>query len=201
MHNKIDANVVILAGGKSSRMGIKEDKALLKIAGFHLIEKISGELRPYFHEIIISAGAESLQNYAFLPYRKAIDHQVGQGPLMGILSGLRVSGRAINFVIACDIPEIDFPFIREMAEFTGDYDIVVPFTGNEKYEPLFAFYHKGLIPKIEELLSGGTRKIIELFSHCRVKYVPMDGKDWYYNLNTPDDYEQYLNRYKKKNTL
>ena len=197
MHNKIDANAIILAGGKSSRMGMGEDKALLKIAGFRIIEKVCCELQPYFHEIIISTCAETLKNYAFLPYHKAVDHQMNQGPLMGILSGLQISSHSVNFVIACDIPEIDFSFLRKMANFTYDYDIVVPFSDNEKYEPLFAFYHKGLIPKIEGLLNAGIRKIIELFSLCRVKYIPMDGEGWYYNLNTPDDYKQYLNRIKR----
>lgn len=198
MQPKIDANAVILAGGKSSRMGMKEDKALLKVSGLHLIEKIARELRPYFHEIIISTNAETIHNYAFLPYRTAVDRQLNQGPLMGILSGLRVSGSAVNFVIACDIPEIDLPFIREMADFTRDYDIVVPVTGNEKYEPLFAFYNRCIIPKIEELLNRGVRKIIELFALCRVKYIPMDGKNWYYNLNTLTDYKRYLNKIEGK---
>lgn len=194
----ISANAVILAGGKSSRMGMKEDKALLKVSGLHLIEKIARELGPYFHEIIISTNAETVHNYAFLPYRTAVDPQLNQGPLMGILSGLRVSDHDVNFVIACDIPEIDLPFIREMADFTGDYDIVVPVTGNEKYEPLFAFYHRRVIPKIEELLNRGVRKIIELFSLCRVKYIPMDGNNWYYNLNTISDYNRYLRKVVEK---
>ena len=125
-------------------------------------------------------------------YRTAVDEEPGQGPLMGILTGLRVSNRPVNFVMACDIPEIDLSFIQHMTTFTPGYDIVVPVTGQEKYEPLFAFYHRRVIPKIRELLNRQVRKTIELFTLCRVKYIPLGKNNWFYNLNTAADYERYL---------
>lgn len=190
------ASVIILAGGRSSRM--REDKALLEVpgTGMRLIEKISRELGRHFKEIIISlsAAGESENNkfYDSLPYRVVRDSEGGQGPLMGILSGLRVSGTPVNFVTACDIPEIKMDFVREMMAFTGEYDIVVPVTGEGKYEPIFSFYHRRLIPSIEDLLKRGIRKIIELYPLCRVKTVPLRHDGWYRNLNTYRDYLDYL---------
>jgi len=188
----IDATAIILAGGKSTRMGNTENKALLQITGTHLIEKITRTLEPHFKEIIISTTPGTVSKYTFLPYRTAVDEEPDQGPLMGILTGLRVSNRPVNFVMACDIPEIDLPFIQTMAAFTPEYDIVVPVTGKDKYEPLFAFYHRRVIPKIRELLDRRIRKTIELFTLCRVKYIPLEKNNWFYNLNTLEDYERYL---------
>jgi molybdopterin-guanine dinucleotide biosynthesis protein A len=185
-----DKSAVILAGGKGTRM--KGEKAFLPVSGVKLIEKVARNLEPYFGEILISARSKEM--FDFLPFPIAVDEQPGCGPLMGILSTLRVSRTPINFVIACDIPEIDIDFIETMAPFTGAYDIVVPTSGENKFEPLFAFYNKNLIPVIEDLLARGIRKINRLYSKCRTKYIPFKNDGWYHNLNTKEDYRDYLSK-------
>jgi len=179
---------VILAGGKSRRM--KGHKALLPVSGLRLIEKVARNIEDYFQEILISAHSKEL--FDSLPYRVVIDNQRDQGPLMGILSGLQACATPVNFVIACDIPEIDTSFFQQMITYTGEYEIVVPVTGENKFEPLFAFYNKNLIPRIEDLLNHQTRQIIKLFPMARVKYIPMADNGWLYNLNTESDYRDYL---------
>jgi molybdopterin-guanine dinucleotide biosynthesis protein A len=186
--DKSEMAAVILAGGKSARM--KMDKALLPVSGVPLIEKIARDLEPHFSEIIVCA--DSAAKYDFLPYRVVEDEEPGMGPLMGILSGLRASTRPLNFVMACDIPEIDIFFIERLKSYATDYDIVVPLTGERLMEPLFAFYKRTVIPKIEKLLKQGVRKVIKLYNLCTVKYVPMQNTEWFYNLNTDEDYERYL---------
>ncbi|MCU0287697.1 MAG: molybdenum cofactor guanylyltransferase [Acidobacteria bacterium] len=181
---------IILAGGKSKRM--EEDKSLLMVSGFRLIEKIARDISPFFAEIIISSNQEAVNRYSFLPYRKVVDEIQDQGPLQGISNGLQAASFPLNFVIACDIPEINISFLHKMMLYTDDYDIVVPVTNGNKMEPLFAFYHNRLVPLIEGLLQRGIKKVIELFPLCRVKYLPLEG-DWYYNLNTSEDYQSYLN--------
>ncbi len=190
MDRQTDISAIILAGGQSSRM--KKDKALLPVNGKRLIESVASQLEPYFADIVISARAG--QTLDFLPYRIAVDQSSGQGPLMGILTGLKASRTPYNFVIACDIPEIDIHFLESMLPAVRSYDIVVPVSGASKYEPLLAFYHKQLIHPIETLLNQGTRQIIKLFPLATVKYIPMLTSGWYFNLNTLEDFRNYLNR-------
>lgn len=190
--NKMAA--IILAGGKSTRM--EEDKALLRVSGLRLIEKIIRDIEPYFQEIIISTSPETNHRYSFLPFRTAADKESHQGPLRGILTGLQASQYPVNFVIGCDIPEIHIPFLQTMMMFTGEYDIVVPVAGEDKFEPLFAFYHRRVIPIIQNLLKQGIKQVLKLFPLCRVKYIPMVDQCWFYNLNTMADYERYM---KEKN--
>ena len=185
-----DKSAVILAGGKGTRM--KGEKAFLSVSGEKLIEKVARNLEPYFGEIIISARSKEM--FDFLHYDVVVDVKPGCGPLMGILSALRFSANPVNFVIACDIPEIDIGFLEEMASFTADYDIAVPTSGEHRFEPLFAFYNKSVIPVIEDLLEQGLRKINRLFPKCRTKYIPLKNSGWYYNLNTVDDYRNYLEK-------
>ena len=188
MMKRKEMSAVILAGGKSRRMN--EHKALLPVSGLRLIEKVARNIEGYFQEILISTHSKEL--YDFLPYPVVVDTQPGQGPLMGILSGLYASATPVNFVIACDIPDIDISFLREMMTYTGEYDIVVPVTRANKFEPLFAFYNKNLIPRIEDLLKHQTRQVIKLFARARVKYSPLAPNGLFCKLNTETDYRDYL---------
>jgi molybdopterin-guanine dinucleotide biosynthesis protein A len=183
-----NTSAIILAGGKSAR--INENKALLPVSGITIIEKIINDIEPYFGEILISAQSREL--FDFLPHRIVVDEKLNAGPLMGILSGLRASKNAVNFVIACDIPEVNFNFIEKLNSYTNEYDIVVPVSGKNKFEPLFAFYNKNLIAKIEELLIQKQNKISKLFQKCQTKYIPMENNEWYYNLNSIENYKIYL---------
>jgi len=186
--NSKPATAIILAGGRSSRM--MTDKALLSVKGEKLIEIIINRIKKNFPEILISSSTKG--KYEFLGYPVIIDEHPGGGGLMGILSGLRASTNKVNFVIACDVPEIDLKFLRKILSLADDYDIVVPAYTDGKYEPLFAVYNKNIIPLIEEQIAAKNRKISCLFSRCHTKYVTMDNQLWFKNLNTLEDYKAYL---------
>ncbi|MCK4942924.1 MAG: molybdenum cofactor guanylyltransferase [Candidatus Aminicenantes bacterium] len=193
MKKQKNTSAIILAGGKGTR--INGNKALLPVSGITIIEKIVNDIEPYFEEILISA--QSRESFNFLPHRIVVDEELNTGPLMGILSGLRASKNAVNFVIACDIPEVNFDFLEKLNSYTDEYDIVVPVSGKNKFEPLFAFYNKNLIPKIEELLIQKQKKISKLFLKCKTKYIPMENNGWYYNLNFMENYKKYLKNMNK----
>lgn len=188
MKKNKNISAIILAGGKGSRMN--SNKALLPICGITLIEKIIRDIDPYFGEILIST--RNHNSFNFLSHQIVIDEKLNSGPLMGILSCLRASSNEINFVIACDTPEINFHFLEKMISYASKYDIVVPISGKNKFEPLFAIYQKKLIPEIENLLKQNIRKISKLFQKCRTKYLLMQNNEWFYNLNTMKNYQQYL---------
>jgi len=182
------ASAIILAGGQSRRM--QREKSLLPVNGRTLIETIITQINPYFDEIIISTTA--IDNFTFLHLPLIEDEMPGQGPLIAIMSALRVSNHGINFVLACDIPFINIPFLQEMLFLAKSYDIVVPRYCDDKFEPLFAAYNRGIIPTIEKQIKNNDRKISHLFPLCRTKFVSMDGQKWFRNLNTLKEYHDYL---------
>ncbi len=185
-----DASAVILAGGQSSRMGY--DKMMLPINGQTMIRHILDQLRGHFYEIVISSNDR--RKLAFLGVDVVPDKEPGQGPLMGIVSALEVVKNEKVFVVACDIPNIDMDFVGRMFLESSEYDCVVPKTGTNKLEPLFAVYRKSVINTIEEMLKNGQRKASDLFSKVKVKYLEMGKTNWFRNLNTIDE----LNKYKQK---
>jgi len=187
---KWHATCVIMAGGKSSRMG--EVKSMLYINGKPMIEHIINQIRPYFNQIIISS--DDKNKYAFLGARIIPDKIPDQGPLMGILSCLEVSSYEINFVVACDIPVINHAFVKNMIELSDGYDAVIPVSGNKMYEPLFGIYRKSMIVSIKEILNAGKHKISDVFKRCNIKYIDISNADWYKNINTMADYKKYVQK-------
>ena len=189
------ASAVILAGGMSKRMG--RDKALLEIDGISMVKRLYDSLSPFFDHILISVGSENNLSLPFSKDKIVKDIDMGQGPLMGIYSALQASPTLINFVIACDIPEINVTLLYELLANAEEYDIAVPSFSEGTYEPLFAIYNKSATDAAGKILAVRKRKIALLFSECRTAVIPVPDNSWYINLNTPGDYHNYLENIQK----
>jgi len=184
-----NATAIVLAGGNSSRMG--QDKSLLFADNIPLIEKIVRQLTGHFREIVI--GADDIGKYSFLNLPVVPDLEKGKGPLMGIYSTLLHSKHEINFVVACDIPDLNMDYVKELIRQAKCHEIVVPTWGDGKFEPLFAVYNKSILDKVKKMLDNGQRKISLLFESTDVQYLPIpDAGKWYKNLNTREDYKNYI---------
>jgi molybdopterin-guanine dinucleotide biosynthesis protein A len=181
------ATAIIMAGGGSRRMGA--DKSMLPIKGRPIIERTCRRLAGCFEQILISAN--DAEKFAFLGFEVVPDKVTGQGPLMGIASALEASANEINFVVACDIPDIEPGNVRRiLSEAAGsDADIIVPTTGSDRYEPLFAVYRKSALEAINKVLSSGGRKISDVFDLCKVRNVELGAS--LVNLNTMAEYEEF----------
>ena len=99
---------IVLAGGKSSRMG-GGDKALLPLGGRPLLAHVVERLRPQVAEIVLNPNDDAARFAAFgLPL--VVDLLAGHmGPLAGIRAGLawaKANRPESNFVItvAADTP-------------------------------------------------------------------------------------------------
>ncbi len=179
---------IVLAGGRSRRM--RREKALLPVRGGTLIEALVGQVRPCFDALLVSAGDGG--KFAFLGLPVVVDETPGLGPLPAILTALRASPCRLNFVMACDIPHVDITFLQRILALAPENEIVVPRYRDGKFEPLFAAYARDIVPAVERQLAAGDLRISSLFSACRTAFVPMDGQDWFRNLNTLEEYHAYL---------
>ena len=202
-----NATAIIMAGGDSSRMGV--DKSMLQIKGRPLIKHIYDQLCGIFAKILISTN--DVEKCAFLGCDFVPDRIPGQGPLMGIASALEASANELNFVVACDIPQIDIRFVRKMLAEAKSADIVIPTINkcktsktkkrntqyairSTRYEPLFAIYNKSALTGINLALSSGKRKISDAFALCNVRYINPGAKQLT-NLNTIHEYEEFRKQF------
>ena len=181
---KREATAIIMAGGDSRRMG--RDKALLEIEGETMISRIARQLKPSFKRLLISAA--NANAFDFLGINVVPDEAPGAGPLMALVSALEKSETDINFVMPCDIPDPPQHLIARLLREARDADIVVPVTEAGELEPLFAVYHKSVLPSAREALNQGARRVISFYPKHKVKRLALDDESVLLNLNTMDDY-------------
>jgi molybdopterin-guanine dinucleotide biosynthesis protein A len=155
-----------------------------------LIQHIIKQLDGHFDEILI--GANEPEKYSFTNLKVVQDIEKDKGPLLGIYSCLQQSENDINFITACDIPEMNIKLIKNMINLSVNFDIVMPVSGEEKYEPLYAVYRKTVLPKAQQILSSNGRRIIELLHGSRVKRIDFSDQKWYQNINVKDDYLEFI---------
>lgn len=186
----LDMTGVILAGGKSTRMGT--DKAFMHIGQVTMIKKIASELGKVFSRIlIVSNNPNPFKKHLGLPVVE--DLRLGCGPLGGIHAGLFHAATPYVFITACDMPFIDARLIRILAGACTGYDAVVPKIG-EYLEPLFAVYGKSCLSTLEKALDSGYYKVVEFIAFLHVNYIDearlkcvSNLKRVFMNINTPRD--------------
>jgi len=167
-------------------------KRLLPVNGKPLIQHIAEQLVDFLDEVII--GANDTEKYGFLNLRVVPDMEMEKGPLMGIYSCLLASDSDINFITACDIPEMNIELVSRMANLALDYEIVMPVNGSSRFEPLFAVYRKSVAAKAKLLLDGNRQRTVELLDCTEYATVDFTGNGWYQNLNCASDYFEYVGR-------
>ena len=90
---------IILAGGKSSRMG--SDKGLVLLNGKPMISYIIEILKKMQIPIIIISNNENYKQFGLPVFADIIKEK---GPLGGIYTGLKNSKTESNIIVSCDVP-------------------------------------------------------------------------------------------------
>ncbi|UII55809.1 molybdenum cofactor guanylyltransferase [Cytobacillus spongiae] len=192
----MQATGIILAGGKSSRMGT--NKALLEVRGSKVIERIVAETSKATDHLLLVTN--TFEDYEFLELPMAEDEWKGLGPLTGIHTGLKNSTTDRNLVVACDMPFVSADLGRFLLTQLTDYEAVVPEIGGQLH-PLFAAYSKNVVGKVLQALQHKQLRIRYLLDSLHVKIIrekdlQQNGIQWndtyFYNMNHPEEYQQAL---------
>lgn len=189
---------VILAGGKSTRMGF--DKQFLKIGERKLIDNLRKKLSEDFDEIIVVTNKS--EYYLGFTDKITEDIIVGGGPLSGIHSGLMAASSEYVYFVACDMPNIYLDYITYMKEELQDLKVKACVTKFGQWiEPFNAFYSKDIIEDIEEHLLKDERSVNSLLAKVEIHYIEEEkarefSPNWnmFLNLNTKDELNKFLNK-------
>ena len=199
-----EAGAIILAGGKSSRMG--SPKAALDWHGSTLLRRVTGLAQRTVDGPVVVVRAPDQALPELHPSIQVVsDAREGRGPLQGLAAGLAaVAGRAeVAYASSTDVPLLHPAFIRRVIDaFTADVDVVLPEVHGFR-QPLSAGYRTTLLAQIEELIAADKLKPAFLFEQCRVRRLDdhamltdpaLAATDpdlaSVRNLNAPEDYAQ-----------
>jgi molybdenum cofactor guanylyltransferase len=189
---------IVLAGGKSSRMG--GDKALVPLGGRPLLAYVIERLAPQVTEIVLNANDDPGRFGEFgLPL--VADRLDGQlGPLAGIHAGLawteanRPESRFV-ITVAADTPFFPADLVSRLCAATDKANSTIVVARSESgVHPVFGLWPVSLAPHLEDSLNRGARKALDFVTAHQAKEVrfpPVDvgGKavDPFFNINRPED--------------
>ena len=163
----MDVTGIILAGGKSLRFG--RNKAMEKIGGMTLVERVINQLSSITREIIVVTNDGS--QFAEFHFAQIVsDIYPAKGPLGGIYTGLSTSHTAANIVVACDMPFLNTALLSHMIKISPGFDAVIPRWLNNQIEPLHGIYSGSCIPVMKKRLENNQLAISEFLKEMRVRY-------------------------------
>lgn len=187
--NKTLVTGIVLAGGKSSRMG--RDKGLMIFNGKPLVQYSLDLLSHFCENMLISSNNPEYKSFGF---EVIADEVGGAGPIAGIVTCLRHSKTSLNLVLSCDMPLLDPVVFETLLKYTEGNTFVVPVDSGGRAEPLCAFYNKSCLEIAEKLVQQGTFRMTALFDQAPVRFISPDdypvsyNENWFANLNTLDEF-------------
>jgi molybdopterin-guanine dinucleotide biosynthesis protein A len=148
-----EATGVILAGGRSRRMGL--DKLSLKIGDDTILDRVYAALAPRCAEVlVVGAGGQVPAGARQIP-----DLRPREGPLAGIEAGLSAASHRPVFVAAGDMPFLTSDLVGGLLGLLSEsVPAVVPDLGNRPH-PLCAAYGRELRHAVNAALDAGTRSV------------------------------------------
>lgn len=182
---EMDFGAVILAGGKSRRMGT--DKAELMFGNVSFLDKLIQEFSGCA-ELLISVAEK--KDRPDLEYRVVEDAYPGCGPMAGLHAALKASRQDALVAVPCDVPL----FSKEIAEqmfymCTQEVDAVIAESKDGRIHPLCGIYRKSCIPALERCLKQGNFRMQELLGGLHVKKYQAKTQSWrLQNVNTPEEF-------------
>ena len=186
------AAVVILAGGKSSRMG--RDKLALSINGETLLESAVRRFGAEFDEVCISVADKD--KYPDITARRIVDVLPGGGPLSGLHAALTALPHDSVFLVAADLPFSCPLAAKRIIELCGGKEAAVIRLPDGKLEPLFGYYRKTLLPLCEKKIKSGDYRMTRLLNSADTRFISPEelGALWnetmILNINSPEDFNK-----------
>ena len=189
---------VILAGGKSSRMG-GGDKCLLPLGDRPLLSHVLDRLRPQVTDVILNANGDP-SRFAKLGIPVIADTVEGlAGPLAGVHTGIewvKANAPGADFIVtvASDTPFIPFDLVQRFVAELKEHPTLLVAASAEGVHPVVGLWPVELAAQLEDSLARGMRKAgawTKQHGALEVFFAPIEvgGRaiDPFFNINRPED--------------
>jgi molybdopterin-guanine dinucleotide biosynthesis protein A len=191
-------SAIVLAGGKSARMGTP--KAMLQFGPTTMLNRVIGELGRGFREIVVVAARADVADF-HLDLDGAVvvrDASAHPGPVAALRLGLETIRADAAFASSCDLPMLRADVALALAAMLDDADAVIPEV-NGIAQPLHAVYAKTCVAELRAMEEEGDARLSDLAARINARVVTEEelrGLDAdlisFLNINSPSDYERAL---------
>jgi molybdopterin-guanine dinucleotide biosynthesis protein A len=179
---------IILAGGKSQRMGT--DKGLLLLKGKPFVTHIYEALKPIVGDniVVVSSNAD----YDALVYNRIEDMIADKGPVGGLYTALKQSKTKFNLVLSVDVPLVSTELLQWLVAKHEDSFMVTQVQVQDKASPLIAVYDRSIRILLGEHLAGNQLKLRDVIAEVnhQTLEVPSKWSKQVQNINTEEDYKK-----------
>ena len=178
---------IILAGGKSSRMG--QDKGLIKVNGKLMVEHVIDEVKKVVDEIIIIANNDEYEQLDYSVYKDLIEEK---GPVAGTYTGLHYSQASTNVIVSCDVPKISSELLGYLLNQSSGYQVTVPLHQGKTHQ-LVGVYDKSCLPVFKNALKEDKLRLRDVNETLTLNKVEISSDLDFYNenlftnINTPKE--------------
>lgn len=174
-------NALILAGGKSSRMG--QDKSLLKFGDApSMTHFLFNRLKPHFKDIKVAAKTPKFTP----PLPLLIDEFKEFAPIY-VIANLDKYYTSPVFIIAADTPLINIDTIKELYRLNSDIALA---SDGEFLHYLCGFYSPKVSQIAKKMIENSDLKLSNLAKNCDFKALKFDDYRQFFNINTKDEYQK-----------
>ncbi|BAU14068.1 molybdopterin-guanine dinucleotide biosynthesis protein A [Leptolyngbya sp. NIES-3755] len=176
-------SAIILAGGKSSRMG--QDKALIEIDGVPLLKRTYHAAKQCTDSIyVVTSWRDRYQS--ILSDVQWIEESSPRSPIVAFSEAFEQITTDWVLLLACDLPRLNGETLQELIAQLGEVSIVVA-RSEEGWEPLCGFYRRDCLPSLQNYLAQGKRSFQDWLDSETVQELQISDRQILFNCNTPDD--------------
>lgn len=189
---------LILAGGKSQRMG--EDKGKLqyfdKFQTQHLYETIS----PFVDDVYVSIRKDQENEEHVKDLKQIQDCFPSIGPMSAILSAMHLDPHASWLVVAVDLPYLDTNTINDLIRYRNPYKLATCFKNPEKGwpEPLCTIWEPKSKIRLHQYFAMSRFCPRKILFNSEIELLKLDNSQALDNCNTFDDYLNAKKIFQKK---
>ncbi|NES76552.1 MULTISPECIES: molybdenum cofactor guanylyltransferase [Okeania] len=181
---------LILAGGKSSRMG--KDKALIPWQNIPMLKRVYQVASEFTEKVyIITPWSEKYQH--ILPTEcEWLTEIRTEGPLVAFNQGLAQINSDWILLLGCDLPLLNLDIIQTWAthlnQLSPEILALVP-KKSQGWEPLCGFYRQQIKVELQKYIDQGDRSFQRLLTRIPVQPLSIDTdiEKMLFNCNTPSD--------------
>lgn len=197
MNSAYSLTAIILAGGKSSRMG--QDKALIPINGIPLLQKVYQVAADCCQQVMVVTPWQE-RYHDVLPHtcqfvkevrspKESADNS-NHGPLVGFAQALAVVETEWVLLLACDLPKLNTSILKTWTHRLNKVEnssIALLVKHPKGWEPLCGFYRRVCLPSLNEFINQGGRSFQQWLAQNSVATLHNPCPEILFNCNTPED--------------
>lgn len=196
IENQITA--LILAGGKSSRMG--KDKALIKVGDKTFLEKTYFVAQDCATKVfIMTPWKEKYQSYlspecGWIEENNHNEQNKFAGPLVAFAKAINQITTEWILLLSCDLPYLNAQQIQKWSQqlkyISPKIIAALPKNKYKGWECLCGFYRRSCQKSLQDYIENGGVSFQSWLVNCKVEELLIDNPSFLFNCNTPQDLKQ-----------